>query len=147
MLERYMDIERFSHVMHLTSQIKAVLKGGLDAVDVVSSVFPAGTVSGAPKIRAMELIAEMEPMPRGPYAGGLGWFGLDKDGVFLDFGITIRAAWLRDGRAHYRAGGGLVYDSEPESEWKECLNKAAAIKEALSILRAGKGEGNVPIGR
>ncbi|MDR2352332.1 MAG: anthranilate synthase component I family protein [Deltaproteobacteria bacterium] len=135
-VERYMDVERFSHVMHLTSQIKAILRAGLDGVDVISGVFPAGTVTGAPKIRAMELIAEMENSTRGPYAGGLGWFGLDKDGVFLDFGITIRASWIRDGRAHYRAGGGLVYDSEPESEWRECLNKAQAIKEALKILRA-----------
>ncbi|MDR2405245.1 MAG: anthranilate synthase component I family protein [Deltaproteobacteria bacterium] len=139
-VERYMDVERFSHVMHLTSQIKAVLKDGLDGVDVLKAVFPAGTVSGAPKIRAMELIAEMERTPRGPYAGGLGWFGLDKDGVYLDFGITIRACWIREGRAHYRAGGGLVYDSEPESEWRECLNKAQAVREALGILKDQKRE-------
>lgn len=147
-VERYMDVERFSHVMHLTSQIGARLKDGLDGVDVLSATFPAGTVSGAPKIRAMELIGEMEPEPRGPYAGGLGWFGLDKGGVWLDFGITIRAAWVRDGRVSYRAGGGLVYDSEPESEWRECLNKAAAIKEALGMVRdPGVREGkDVPTG-
>ncbi|MDR2198736.1 MAG: anthranilate synthase component I family protein [Deltaproteobacteria bacterium] len=134
-VERYMDIERFSHVMHLTSQISSTLKEGLDGVDVLSAVFPAGTVAGAPKFRAMELIARMEGEPRGPYAGGLGWLGLDRGGVFMDFGITIRAAWIRGGRVYYRAGSGLVYDSEAESEWRECLNKARAIKEALEGLK------------
>ncbi|MDR1314750.1 MAG: anthranilate synthase component I family protein [Deltaproteobacteria bacterium] len=138
-VERFMDVERFSHVMHLTSQIRAELKDGLDEVDVVASSFPAGTVSGAPKIRAMELIARMEPLPRGPYAGGVGWFGLDKGRVDLDFGITFRGAWIRGGRAAWRAGAGLVYDSDPESEWKECLAKAEAVREALEAAGAAAG--------
>ncbi|MDR1038712.1 MAG: anthranilate synthase component I family protein [Deltaproteobacteria bacterium] len=136
-VERFMDVERFSHVMHLTSQIRADLKEGLDAVDVVSAAFPAGTVSGAPKIRAMELIARMERVPRGPYAGGVGWFGLDPGRVDLDFGITLRGAWIREGRASWRAGAGIVYDSDPESEWRECLAKAEAVREALEA--AGRG--------
>ncbi|MDR2461061.1 MAG: anthranilate synthase component I family protein [Deltaproteobacteria bacterium] len=130
-VERFMDVERFSHVMHLTSQLKAKLKENLDALDVVKATFPAGTVSGAPKIRAMELIAKMEKGPRGPYAGAIGWFGLDKGSVDLDFGITIRAAWIRDGKVNFRAGGGLVYDSDPYDEWRECQNKAEAIRQAL----------------
>ncbi|MDR1080938.1 MAG: anthranilate synthase component I family protein [Deltaproteobacteria bacterium] len=146
-VERFMDVERFSHVMHLTSQIRAELSDGLDAVDVVSASFPAGTVSGAPKIRAMELIAGMEKLPRGPYAGGVGWFGLDGGRVDLDFGITFRGAWIRGGRAVWRAGAGLVYDSDPESEWKECLAKAEAVREALAAAgRAAAGPGAAPGG-
>jgi anthranilate synthase component 1 len=136
-VERFMDVERFSHVMHLTSQIRADLKPGLDALDVVLSCFPAGTVSGAPKIRAMEIIARLETSPRGPYAGGVGWFGLDRGSVDLDFGITIRGAWFRDGRARWRAGAGIVYDSDPESEWRECLAKAQAVREAVELAASG----------
>ena len=131
-LERYMDVERFSHVMHLTSYITADLTPGLDALDVLKAAFPAGTVSGAPKIRAMEIIAGMEPAPRGPYAGAIGWLGLDKDGVSLDTGITIRSLWIRDGKAHWQAGAGIVLDSSPEAEWKECNTKAAAMLKAVT---------------
>lgn len=137
-LERYMEVERFSHVMHLTSYITAALTEGKDALDVLAAVFPAGTVSGAPKIRAMELIAQAERQPRGPYAGAIGWLGLDKDAVSLDLGITIRSLWIKNGQAHWQAGGGVVFDSEPEQEWKECNNKAAAVFAAAS----GK---NVPV--
>jgi anthranilate synthase component 1 len=91
----------------------------------------------------MELIARMEGTPRGPYAGGVGWFGLDKGRVDLDFGITIRGAWFKGGRALWRAGAGLVYDSDPESEWRECLAKAEAVRAALAsvseTLSAAKG--------
>ncbi|MDR1166336.1 MAG: anthranilate synthase component I family protein [Deltaproteobacteria bacterium] len=135
-VERFMDVERFSHVMHLTSHLKATLKPGLDAIDVLKATFPAGTVSGAPKIRALELISRMETSPRGPYAGGVGWFGLDKGSVDLDFGITIRSAWIREGRVHCRAGAGIVFDSDPLSEWKECLAKLAALTQALDEHRA-----------
>jgi anthranilate synthase component 1 len=131
-LDRYMEVERFSHVMHLTSHISSQLLPGLDAVDVLRAVFPAGTVSGAPKIRAMELLAAEEQDPRGPYAGAVGWFGLDGPGVYLDTGITIRSLWIRGGRAFWQAGGGVVYDSSPEAEWKEIVNKAAAVQAALS---------------
>lgn len=130
-VERLMQIERFSHVMHMTSQVSAVLKKGMDPVDVLAATFPAGTVSGAPKIRAMEIIREMEGGPRGPYAGCIGWLGLDKDTVNLDFGITIRSMWMRGGRLAWQAGAGIVHDSVPELEWKEVNNKTAIMKLAL----------------
>jgi anthranilate synthase component 1 len=136
---RFMDVERFSHVMHLVSYIKASLKEGLDAADVLKAAFPAGTVSGAPKIRAMELISEMEKVARGPYAGAIGWFGLDEGRVDLDFGITIRSAWIKDGIVRHRAGAGIVYDSDPEREWRECLHKSEAVREALSLLKSEEG--------
>ncbi|MCL1888576.1 MAG: anthranilate synthase component I family protein [Kiritimatiellaeota bacterium] len=132
-VERQMDVERFSHVMHLTSRISARLKEGLDAVDVIQATFPAGTVSGAPKVRAMEIIQEVEGLPRGPYAGCLGWIGLDKDAVNLDLGITIRSLWIRDGKIHWQTGAGVVYDSVPENEHAECLNKAAVIHKILGV--------------
>ena len=131
-LERFMEVERFSHVMHLTSRIRAELDDGLDALDVLAAVFPAGTVSGAPKVRAMEIIAEEEGAPRGPYAGAIGWMSLDKDACSLDFGITIRSMWIRDGRIRWQAGAGIVYDSDPEKEWLECLAKAEVIRKVVS---------------
>jgi len=130
-VEKFMQIERFSHVMHLTSYLKAQLKPGLKAIDVLGATFPAGTVSGAPKIRAMQIIAELEPMPRGPYAGAIGWLGLDKDSLNLDTGITIRTLWFRNGYVFGQAGAGIVFDSVPEKEWQECQNKAKAIITAL----------------
>jgi anthranilate synthase component 1 len=131
-LERYMEVERFSHVMHLTSYIRARLARGKDALDILQATFPAGTVSGAPKIRAMEIIAGYEPAPRGPYAGAIGWLGLDKDSVHMDTGITIRSLWVREGKVFWQAGGGVVFDSSPEEEWKEINNKAAAVRAAIS---------------
>lgn len=130
-LDRFMDVERFSHVMHLTSHISANLMPGLDALDVVGATFPAGTVSGAPKVRAMEIVAEQENKPRGPYAGAIGWLGLDTDSVNLDFGITIRSLWVRDGIVRWQAGAGIVHDSVPEKEWAECRAKAAVIEKAV----------------
>ncbi|MDR3073604.1 MAG: anthranilate synthase component I family protein, partial [Deltaproteobacteria bacterium] len=127
-LDRFMELERFSHVMHLTSRISADLAPGLDALDVLASAFPAGTVSGAPKVRAMELVAQEEQSPRGPYAGAIGWLGLDKDAVHLDFGITIRSLWVREGQVRWQAGAGIVYDSVPENEWRECRAKAEVIR-------------------
>jgi anthranilate synthase component 1 len=129
---RFMDVERFSHVMHLTSYLKAELAPGHDALDVLTATFPAGTLSGAPKIRAMELIADLEMANRGPYGGANGWIGLDRGQVNMDFGISIRGLWVRNGRAYWRAGAGIVYDSEPAREWTECLNKAAVVKAALT---------------
>jgi anthranilate synthase component I len=131
-VDKFMQVERFSHVMHITSYVTALLKDGLDAVDVLSSTFPAGTVSGAPKVRAMEMIAELENLDRGPYAGAIGWLGLDEGRVDLDTGITIRSLWVRDGQVHWQAGAGIVFDSEPEKEWIECQNKAKAVGLALS---------------
>ncbi|MDR2800124.1 MAG: anthranilate synthase component I family protein [Desulfovibrio sp.] len=136
-LERFMELEKFSHVMHLTSRIKADLAPGLDALDVAAATFPAGTVSGAPKIRAMELIAREEGAPRGPYAGAVGWLGLDGDAVHLDLGIIIRSLWVRGGRVHWQAGAGIVVDSDPEKEWLECLAKARVIEKAVSGEETG----------
>ncbi len=130
-VDRLMDVERFSHVMHLTSRISARLRQGLDAVDLLGSVFPAGTVSGAPKVRAMEIVAGEEQGARGPYAGAVGWIGLDAGGVNLDMGITIRSLWVRDGQVRWQAGAGIVHDSVPEAEWNECRNKAAVIRHAV----------------
>lgn len=143
-VERLMEVERFSHVMHLTSRVTARLEEGLDALDVLAATFPAGTVSGAPKIRAMEIIAEEERLPRGPYAGCIGWLGLDADSVNLDTGITIRSMWLREGTLNWQSGGGLVFDSDPESEWKECCNKAAIMR---SVLENATGDDHVPARR
>lgn len=130
-IEKFMEVERFSHVMHLTSYLGAALDEGLDAVDVIRATFPAGTVSGAPKIRAMEIIADYEDAPRGPYAGAMGWLGLDKDSVSLDLGITIRSLWCDGATVQWQAGAGIVLDSEPESEWRECHNKAMVIRTAI----------------
>ncbi len=135
-VDKFMQVERFSHVMHLTSYVQARLAAGLDALDVLQATFPAGTVSGAPKIRAMEIIAEQEALPRGPYAGAIGWLGLNTadgpQGVNLDTGITIRSLWIRDGQVHFQAGAGIVADSEPEKEWNECQNKARVLMDAFS---------------
>ena len=137
-VDKFMQIEKFSHVMHLTSYLSAGLKPGLDALDVIEATFPAGTVSGAPKIRAMEIIAEFENLPRGPYAGAIGWIGLDKDMVHMDTGITIRSLWVRNGKIYWQAGAGIVFDSDPEKEWQECQNKARAVKKAIiSSANAG----------
>ncbi|MGE4299158.1 MAG: anthranilate synthase component I family protein [Desulfovibrionaceae bacterium] len=138
-VSKYMQVERFSHVMHMTSYVQAELRDGLDALDVLASTFPAGTLSGAPKVRAMEIIAELEGMSRGPYAGAIGWIGLDKGRVDIDTGITIRSLWVRDGMVHWQAGAGIVYDSNPDTEWQECMNKARVLKQAM----AEKGNGDV----
>ncbi|MGM0682411.1 MAG: anthranilate synthase component I family protein [Thermodesulfobacteriota bacterium] len=131
-VDKFMQVERFSHVMHLTSYLSARLKKDLVVIDILKASFPAGTVSGAPKIRAMELIAEKEDIPRGPYAGAIGWIGLDKEAVNMDTGITIRSLWIRDGKIQWQAGAGVVFDSVPENEWQECANKAKAIRKALT---------------
>jgi len=136
---QFMRVERFSHVMHLTSYVEADLREGLDAIDVLQSTFPAGTVSGAPKIWAMETIARVEQMPRGPYAGAMGWFGVGNGPVNVGTGITIRSMWMRDGKCNWQAGAGLVYDSDPEKEWQEANNKARIIREILT----SKGVGDV----
>ena len=130
-MEKFMQVERFSHVMHLTSYLKAELQDGLDHIDVLRAAFPAGTVSGAPKIRAMEIIAETEKENRGPYSGAVGWLGLDKDSVNLDTGILIRSMWVHKGMLSWQAGAGIVSDSVPEKEWQECQNKAKIIEQIL----------------
>lgn len=130
-VEKFMQVERFSHVMHLTTYLQSRLKSELDCLDVLQATFPAGTVSGAPKIRAMEIISQMEELPRGPYAGAVGWLGLDPEETSLDTGITIRSLWLKNGTLYWQAGAGIVSDSDPEQEWQECQNKARVIKQIL----------------
>ncbi|HUS81948.1 MAG TPA: anthranilate synthase component I [Dehalococcoidia bacterium] len=123
-----MDVERYSHVMHLVSHVSGRLRDGLTCFDALRACFPAGTVSGAPKIRAMEIIAELEPDQRGPYAGAVGYFDLRGN---LDTAITIRTIVMKDGVAHVQVGAGIVYDSVPEREHEETLNKARALLRAI----------------
>lgn len=117
-------IERYSHVMHIVSNVQGVLKEGEDMVSALAAGFPAGTTSGAPKIRAMEIITELEPHARGVYAGGVGYFGAGGD---MDTCIALRTAVFKDGKIHVQAGGGVVYDSNPESEFMETVHKASAL--------------------
>jgi anthranilate synthase component 1 len=134
---RFMDVERFSHVMHLTSTITAELLPHKDALDVLAATFPAGTVSGAPKIRAMQIIADMDPLERGPYAGSIGWIGVGQGPVNLDMGLTIRTMWVRDGVLTWQTGAGIVFDSDPIKEWEECQNKAGALFAAIQTKGGG----------
>ncbi|HLX35390.1 MAG TPA: anthranilate synthase component I family protein [Candidatus Limnocylindrales bacterium] len=127
-VSRYMDVERYSHVLHLVSHVEARLRPDLDALDALRSVFPAGTLSGAPKIRAMQLIAAAEGERRGLYGGAVGYLGYDGN---LDTAITIRSAVLREGRAHVHTGAGIVAGSVPEREFEETEHKAAALQRAL----------------
>jgi anthranilate synthase component 1 len=124
----FMNIEKFSHVMHITTKVVGELKEGKDCFDALASCLPAGTLSGAPKIRAMEIIEELENRKRGIYAGSVGYFSYGGD---MDMCIAIRTIILKDGTAHLQAGGGLVYDSVPENECEEIENKLMASKEAL----------------
>nr|MBA2363543.1 anthranilate synthase component I family protein [Chloroflexia bacterium] len=125
-----LDVERYSHVMHLVSHVTGQLRNDLRPVDALRACFPAGTVTGAPKIRAMQILAELEPDRRGPYAGAVGYFSHDGN---LDTCITIRTILLKDGTAHVQAGAGIVADSEPEAEYEETLNKAGALLRALDV--------------
>jgi anthranilate synthase component 1 len=134
---RFMDVERFSHVMHLTSTITADLLPEKDGFDVLAATFPAGTVSGAPKIRAMQIISEMEPLERGPYAGSIGWIGVGSGPVNLDMGLTIRTMWVKDEILAWQTGAGIVFDSDPIKEWEECQNKAKALFAAIETKGGG----------
>ena len=126
-----MVVERYSHVMHLVSNICCDLKSGFDAWDLLSSTFPAGTLSGAPKVRAMEIIDELEQEPRGAYGGAVGYISFDGN---LDMAITIRTACIENGRLTVRAGAGIVADSDPEKERIETVNKAMALQKALELM-------------
>ena len=128
-----LDVERYSHVMHLVSQVEGTLRPEMDAFDALRATFPAGTVSGAPKIRAMQIIAELEEDQRGPYAGALGYFGF---GGNMETAITIRTIVMKDGLASVQAGGGIVYDSTPDAEFEEAVNKAMALFTALDQAEA-----------
>jgi anthranilate synthase component 1 len=129
-----MVIERYSHVMHIVSNVHGELKPGMDAVDVLRATFPAGTVSGAPKVRAMEIIEELEPTRRGIYSGAVGYIGWNGN---MDTAIAIRTAVIRNGMLYIQAGAGIVADSVPRNEWDETMNKARAIFRAVSLASAG----------
>jgi anthranilate synthase component I len=129
-----MIVERYSHVMHIVSNVTGQLQDGKNAFDVLAATFPAGTVSGAPKIRAMEIINELEPVKRGIYAGAVGYIAWSGN---LDTAIAIRTAVIKDGLLHIQAGAGIVYDSIPQSEWDETMNKGRAIFRAVSMAEAG----------
>ena len=126
-----MEIERYSHVMHIVSSVQGTLQPGKDASDLLRATFPAGTVSGAPKIRAMEIIAELEEERRGPYAGAIGYFSYSGD---MDTCIAIRTLIMQNGRIHVQAGAGIVADSDPTREYQETLDKAQALAEAVRIV-------------
>jgi anthranilate synthase component 1 len=140
---QFMVVERYSHVMHIVSQVTGRLRPGQDAFDVMRATFPAGTLSGAPKIRAMQIISELERRVRGPYGGALGYFDFNGN---LDTCITIRTLVLKDGVAHVQAGGGVVDDSTPEGEYQETVNKARALAKALSLAEGFRARG-APQGR
>ncbi len=130
-----MAIERYSHVMHIVSNVEGRLKEGHNAMDVLRATFPAGTVSGAPKVRAMEIIDELEPTKRGIYAGAVGYLGYNGD---MDLAIAIRTAVVKDGTLYVQAGAGIVADSVPESEWIETRNKARAVLKAAELALGGE---------
>jgi len=128
-LTEKMIVERYSHVMHIVSNVTGQLKPGLDALDALAATFPAGTLSGAPKVRAMEIIDELEPVARGIYGGAVGYLGWDGN---MDMAIAIRTAVIKDGQVHAQAGCGVVADSVPQSEWDETVNKARAVMRAVA---------------
>ena len=130
-----MTIERYSHVMHLVSEVRGRLRPELDAVAALAACFPAGTVSGAPKVRAMQIIDELEPVRRGPYAGAVGYVGWGAR--TLDTAIAIRTCVIRGDRAWVQAGAGIVADSDPAGEWRETEAKARAVLLALALAGSG----------
>jgi anthranilate synthase component 1 len=127
-------IERYSKVMHIVSEVSAELAPGLGPVDALRSTFPAGTLSGAPKVRALELIDELEPAPRGWYGGAVGYFGFDGG---ADFAICIRSVVFCGDVVRVQAGAGIVFDSQPDAEDEECRRKAAAVLRAIAMAHAG----------
>jgi anthranilate synthase component 1 len=133
-LTESMSIERYSHVMHIVSQVEGEMRDDADSLDLLAATFPAGTVSGAPKVRAMEIIHELEPVARGPYAGTVGYIGFG--GQRMDTAIAIRTAVIHGGEIHIQAGAGIVADSVPEREHIECVNKALAMFRAVALAEA-----------
>jgi len=129
-VKELMLVERYSHVMHIVSQVEGRLSSDKTPYDLMRATFPAGTVSGAPKIRAMQIIAELEKTARGPYAGCVGYFSFNGN---LDTCITLRTALIKDGKAHVQAGGGWVNDSTPEGEFQETVNKSMAMRKAVAV--------------
>ena len=129
-----MQIEKYSHVMHIVSRVTGTLKEKLDMFDLLKASFPAGTVTGAPKIRAMEIISDLEEEQRGPYAGAVGYFGRQGD---MDMCITIRTLIMRGDEYFAQGGAGIVADSKPAAEYRETLSKIQALIEAISIAEKG----------
>jgi anthranilate synthase component 1 len=129
-----MVIERYSHVMHIVSNVEGRLAPGLRAIDVLRATFPAGTVSGAPKVRAMEIIDELEPVKRGVYAGAVGYLGFHGN---MDVAIALRTGVVKDGKLYVQAGGGVVADSQPQAEWQETQSKARALLRAAEMAESG----------
>ncbi len=129
-----MAIEKYSHVMHIVSNVTGQITDDLDAIDVLGATFPAGTLSGAPKIRAMEIIEELEPDKRGIYSGAVGYIGWNGN---MDTAIAIRTALIKDGTVHIQAGAGIVADSVPALEWEETMNKGRAIFRAVEMVNRG----------
>ncbi|WP_455217136.1 anthranilate synthase component I [Kaarinaea lacus] len=138
-LTEKMVVERYSHVMHIVSNVEGRLKPGMSAMDVLRATFPAGTVSGAPKIRAMEIIDELEPVKRGIYAGAVGYLSWNGN---MDTAIAIRTAVVKGGLLHIQAGAGVVYDSQPRLEWMETMNKGRAVFRAAAMAEAGLDRNN-----
>jgi anthranilate synthase component 1 len=132
-VKNLMFIERYSHVMHIVSQVKGHLSADKTPFDLMRATFPAGTLSGAPKVRAMQIISELEQTQRGPYGGCVGYFSFNGN---LDCCITIRTALLKDGKAYVQAGGGWVNDSTPEAEYQETVNKAKAMLKAVALAES-----------
>lgn len=129
-----MIVERYSHVMHIVSNVTGKLKQGMSAIDVLRATFPAGTVSGAPKIRAMEIIDELEPVKRGIYSGAVGYLSWNGN---MDTAIAIRTAVIKDNTLHIQAGAGIVADSQPQMEWEETMSKGRAVFQAVALAEAG----------
>ena len=134
-VDEFMVIERYSHVMHIVSNVKGTLRSGTTNTEIIRAMFPGGTITGAPKIRTMEIIEELEPVRRGLYTGSIGWLGFSGD---LELNIVIRTAFIQDGMAHIQAGAGIVIDSVPSAEYVESLNKAKAVWQAKAMAEGGR---------
>lgn len=133
-VEKYMSVQRFSHVMHIGSTVSGTLDEKRDALDAVDAILPAGTLSGAPKLRACEIINELENNKRGIYGGAVGYLAFTGN---MDTCIAIRLAYAKNGKVFIRSGAGIVADSEPEKEYQECINKAKAVRMALEAAEGG----------
>jgi anthranilate synthase component 1 len=133
-VDELMVVEKYSHVMHIVSNVTGRLSKGKTAYDVLRATFPAGTLSGAPKVRAMQIIEELEPTRRATYGGAIGYFSFNGN---LDTCITIRTLLVKDGTAYIQAGGGIVADSDPDAEYDETMNKSNAVRRAIEMAEAG----------
>ena len=130
-VDELMTLEAYSHVIHIVSEVSGVLRGDVDAVDILRAVFPGGTITGCPKVRCMQILRELEPVARGLYTGSLGYIGFDGT---MDFNIAIRTMVIQGNRLSFHVGAGIVADSDPEREYQETLAKAGALMEALRAV-------------